>query len=93
MPFDDRRYTLAELRTALLNLQWVVHYREGGYHPEVATIVYGDGGADETELLRKDFTPATEEYQRAQAEQDRVEAEQDRVEAELRADPHHPQGE
>jgi hypothetical protein len=75
MPFEDRRYTLAELRAALLNLHWLIRHREGGYHPEASTIVYGDGGADETELLREDFTPATEEWRHAQAEQDRTEAE------------------
>jgi hypothetical protein len=75
MPFENRRYTLAELRAALLNLQWLIRHREGGYHPEVSTIVYGDGGADETDLLREDFTPATEEWRHATAEQDRTEAE------------------
>jgi hypothetical protein len=41
MPLENRRYTLAELRTALLNLQWLIRHREGGYHPEVSTIVTG----------------------------------------------------
>jgi hypothetical protein len=75
MPLENRRYTLAELRTALLNLQWLIRHREGGYHPEVSTIVHGDGGANETELLHEDFTPATEEWRHAQAEQDCAEAE------------------
>lgn len=61
MPFDNRRYTLKELRTALLNLQWIIKHREGGYYPDVATITWGDGGSDETDLLRRNFTSASDE--------------------------------
>jgi hypothetical protein len=41
----------------------------------VSTIVYGDGGAEEAELVREDFTPATDEWRKAEDEQHGVEAE------------------
>ena len=47
---------------ALLNLQWLIRNRNGGFHPEVDCISWGEGGAASDTLFDKGLTPAWKEY-------------------------------